>query len=80
MDWEVLVEKITINPRRLLGLEIPKIEVEEKANLTLFDPNRTWIFDEKSNFSKSKNSPWLNKELVGKTIAVFNNGRARIEE
>lgn len=80
MDWEVLVEKITINPRRLLGLEIPKIEVEEKANLTLFDPNRTWTFDEKSNFSKSKNSPWLNKELVGKTIAVFNNGRARIEE
>jgi len=80
VDWDVLIEKITVNPRRLLGLEIPKIEVEAKANLTLFDPNRIWTFDEKANFSKSKNSPWLNKEITGKSIAVFNNGRARIEE
>lgn len=80
VDWEVLIEKITINPRRLLGLEIPKIEVESKANLTLFDPHSTWTFDEKANYSKSKNSPWLNKEIIGKSVAVFNNGRARIEE
>lgn len=80
VDWEVLIEKVTANPRRLLGLEIPKIEVEAKANLTLFDPHKTWTFDEKSNFSKSKNSPWLNKQIIGKSAAVFNNGRARIEE
>jgi dihydroorotase len=77
---DVLLEKITVNPRRLLQVEIPKIEVEAKANLTLFDPHRVWMFDEKTNFSKSKNSPWFGKEITGKAIAVFNNGRHKIEE
>jgi dihydroorotase len=77
---DVLLEKVTVNPRRLLQVEIPKIEVEAKANLTLFDPHRVWRFDEKTNFSKSKNSPWFGKEVTGKAIAVFNNGRHKIEE
>ena len=80
VELEVLIEKITSNPRKLLGLDVPKIDVEEKANLTLFDPNKTWTFDEKVNLSKSRNSPWLNKEIKGKAVAVFNNGRTRIDE
>ena len=73
VDWEVLIEKVTNGPRNVLNLEIPVIEEDTKANLTLFDPNRTWMFDDKSNYSKSKNSPWFGKELKGKTAAVFNN-------
>ncbi|HEY5744529.1 MAG TPA: dihydroorotase [Chryseolinea sp.] len=80
VGWDALIEKVTVNPRKLLGLEIPKIEVEEKANLTLFDPERTWLFDEKANLSRSKNSPWLNQQIKGKAIAVFNNGRHKIED
>jgi dihydroorotase len=80
VELEVLIEKVTSNPRKLLGLDVPKIDVEEKANLTLFDPNKTWTFDEKVNLSKARNSPWLNKEIKGKAVAVFNNGRTRIDE
>jgi dihydroorotase len=80
IDWDVLLEKVTINPRRLLKLEIPRIEVEEKANLTLFDPSRTWTFDDRTNLSKSKNSPWYGKEITGKVVAVFNNNRQRTED
>lgn len=80
IDWDVLLPKVTSNPRKLLGLDVPVIEEDTKANLTLFDPARTWVYDERSNFSKSKNSPWLNTEIRGKVVAVFNNGRNRIEE
>ncbi|HEY9047034.1 MAG TPA: dihydroorotase [Ohtaekwangia sp.] len=80
VEWADLIEKITINPRKLLNLEIPAIEVEAKANLTLFDPNRTWVLDEKSNLSKSKNSPWYGKEVTGKVVAVFNNNKHRYED
>jgi dihydroorotase len=80
VEWSTLVEKVTINPRKLLNLEIPKIEVEAKASLTLFDPARTWTLDEKSNLSKSKNSPWYGKEVTGKVVAVFNNNKHRIED
>ena len=75
IGWDVLLEKVTTRPRQLLELEIPKIAVEEKANLTLFDPNRVWTFDEKTNFSKAKNSPWYGKEITGKAVAVFNNSK-----
>ncbi len=75
VGWDVLLAKVTTNPRQLLQLEIPKIEVEEKANLTLFDPNRIWTLDEKTNFSKAKNSPWYGKEITGKAVAVFNNSK-----
>jgi dihydroorotase len=80
VDWEVLIEKVTRNPRLLLNLPVPKIEINEVANLTLFDPAKTWRLDEKTNLSKSKNSPWFGKDLKGKAIAVFNNGQYSIEQ
>jgi dihydroorotase len=73
--WEDLIEKVTINPRKVLQLEIPVIQEDTKANLTLFDPEKTWELNEKTNASKSKNSPWFGKSLTGKTVAVFNNSR-----
>ena len=75
VGWDVLLEKVTTAPRKILNLDLPLIDIEAKANLTLFDPSRTWTFDEKSNFSRSKNSPWLGQQITGKAIAVFNNGR-----
>lgn len=79
VSYEQLIEKVTYGPRRLLGLEVPLLEVDAKANLTLFDPDRTWTLDEKTNLSKSKNSPWLGKQLTGKAVAVFNNSRQWVD-
>jgi dihydroorotase len=79
VDLEDLIEKVTTAPRLVLQLPVPIIEVDEKANLTLFDPNREWRLDEKTNFSKSKNSPWFGKELKGKAVAVFNNNKQWID-
>jgi dihydroorotase len=75
VTWETLIEKVTTGPRTVLGLEQPVIDVDAKANLTLLDPTHAWTLDEKTNFSKSKNSPWFGKTLTGKAVAVFNNNR-----
>lgn len=80
VKWDLLIEKITVAPRKVLGLEVPVIDVDAKANLTLFDPARTWTLDEKSNSSKSVNSPWFGQPIKGKAVAVFNNGRQRIDD
>lgn len=79
VSWETLIEKVTIGPRQVLQLPSPSIAEDSRANLTLFDPNRTWRFDEKTNTSRSKNSPWFGKELKGKAVAVFNNNRQWID-
>ena len=75
IEWEDLLEKISINPAALMQAELPVIEPDAKANLTLLDPECEWKFDERSNFSKSKNSPWLGQKLTGKVRAVFNNNK-----
>lgn len=80
IDFYQLLEKITRKPRELLGLQIPRIEEGEQANMTLFDPSKDWTFDENSNFSKSDNSPFLGKKLKGKVLGVFNNGRFELDQ
>lgn len=76
---EDLILKVTETPRQLLSIDIPKIDNDVKANLTLYDPNCEWEFNPSENFSKSKNSPWLTKKLKGKAVAVFNNGKSRMD-
>jgi dihydroorotase len=75
VDMDALIEKITDAPRKLLNLDAVSIDIGEKANLTLFDPACEWTFSHDENLSKSKNSPWLSKTLIGKTVAVFNNSK-----
>lgn len=75
IPWEDLLEKVTVNPRALLNIELPVIETGARANLTLLDPEHEWTFTEQLNYSKSKNSPWLNHKLKGSVAAVFNNSK-----
>lgn len=80
VDMDDLIAKVTVAPRQILKMEVPIIEEDSKANLTLFDPSAEWTFDASQNFSKSKNSPWLGQTLKGKAVAVFNNGKMKMEE
>jgi dihydroorotase len=80
VEMEDLVEKITTAPRKLLKLKVPKLEVDEEACLTLFDPSAEWTFNKETNYSKSKNSPWLDTIIKGRAIAIFNNGKVKVEE
>jgi len=75
---EQIVEKLSINPRKILDLQVPAIAVGEQANLVLFSPSKKWIFDKKTNRSKSANSPLFDKELTGQVIAVINNNKLHI--
>lgn len=75
VEMDLLIEKITDAPRRLLNMQPVLIEEGVKANLTLFDPNRTWNYTLENNLSKSRNSPWFGKTLTGKAVAVFNNSK-----
>ena len=70
-----LVQYFGINPRKVLGLEIPEITEGVVANLTLFNPDENWTFTEKDIFSKSKNTPLLGKIQRGRVDGVVNKGQ-----
>ena len=45
LPWPSLLDRCTHLPRELLHLSLPKIIEGEEANLTVFDPTRTWDFN-----------------------------------
>jgi len=72
LSTEQIVEKIALNPRKILGLTIPTVKEGEEANLTLFCPDEEWTFEEKHNVSISKNTPFTGKKLKGKVKGIVN--------
>lgn len=77
---EKLIDKLSVNPRKILGLESVSIEENAKANLTIFDPNKKWKVEKKHIRSKSLNCPFLGMELNGKVIAVIHKNQLHIAE
>jgi dihydroorotase len=67
-----LVELLSANPRKIFKKEINGIRENEKAVLSLFLPNKKWMVTESDLKSRSKNTPFLGKELKGKVIGIIN--------
>jgi dihydroorotase len=66
------VELLARAPRQIFGLELPVVKAGGKAKLTLFDPAKKWTFTSKDIRSKSKNSPFIGKELTGRVTGIIN--------
>jgi dihydroorotase len=66
------IAKITSAPRAILGLEKVEIAAGASANLTLFSPTEKWTLTKEDIVSKSKNTPFIDKELTGKVYGVIN--------
>ena len=71
---EGIIQKMAINPRTLLQLDIPVIEKEFTANITLFDPTQKWTLTKEMIVSKSTNTPFIGTEFTGKVLGIINNG------
>ncbi|MEF8797221.1 MAG: dihydroorotase, partial [Salinivenus sp.] len=69
------VRALTVAPRRILGLDVPALEVGAPAALTVFDASHRWTFAEEHVRSKSRNTPFLGTELVGRPRAIYNDGQ-----
>ncbi len=78
LSTEQLVQLFAINPRKILNLKVPSIQVNEKAELTIFDADKVWQFEKDNIQSRSKNTAFIGKQMKGKVLAVFNNNQINI--
>jgi dihydroorotase len=69
---EQLVEKLAINPRKILGIGIPHVKENTPANITLFDPSLKWELSVKQLKSKSRNTPFIGYSFTGKALGIIN--------
>ncbi|PYK98604.1 MAG: dihydroorotase [Verrucomicrobia bacterium] len=70
-----LIAKFTVAPAGLLRLAKGTLSAGADADVTVFDPDREWVFGKKETASKSFNSPFYGWRLKGKVVATIVGGK-----
>lgn len=79
LSLDSIIYKLSINPRKILNIPVPKFEIGEVANLTILDVDAVWTVDKKEFLSKSINTPFNKRLLTGKTLGVINKSKMYFE-
>lgn len=74
-----LIEMFTVAPARILGLRRGRLTPGWPGDVTIFDPELSWIYDVNKTFSKSKNSPFDGRTFRGAPVASIVNGKLVFE-
>ena len=76
IDYMDMVRLMSTRPAELLGLkDRGRIEEGYIADLTVFDPNKEYIYTKDMIVSKSKNTPWIGKKLKGEVEYTIVSGK-----
>jgi dihydroorotase len=77
LSWSQALEKMTINPARILGLPKGTLQPGVDADVTIIDPNLEWTVDPEELLSKSKNTAFGGWTLKGRAVLVIVGGRVK---
>ncbi|MCI0680727.1 MAG: dihydroorotase [Gemmataceae bacterium] len=79
LTWPRLIEKLTVRPARILGIEQGTLKPGAAADVTIIDPAAEWTIDVTRFRSKSRNSPFGGLTVRGRAVAVILGGELRYE-
>jgi len=79
LSWGKLIEKMSLNPAKILGIEAGGLKKGAPADIVIIDPREEYIYDKDSIESKSKNSPFAGWRLKGRITDVFVRGDLMME-
>ncbi|MGD0655998.1 MAG: dihydroorotase [Thermoguttaceae bacterium] len=77
LDWSTTIQKMTLNPARILGISKGTLAVGADADITIINPEVRWKVDPAEFRSKSTNSPFCGWELTGRAEIVIVAGRVK---
>ncbi len=79
LTWPQLIEKLTINPARVLGIQRGTLRPGVPADVTVIDPNAEWTIDPTRFRSKSRNTPFGGMKVRGLARLVLVGGVVKFE-
>lgn len=77
---ERLVELMAINPRKILGIQGGTLGHGGVADITVIDPEKSFVYSAQQIVSKSANSPFIDWRLKGKPVLTVSGGRCTYDE
>jgi dihydroorotase len=76
IDLERVVEMCSTNPARIFSLtDRGTLKPNSHADITILDPQFEWVFDVARSKSKSRNTPFHNRQMQGAAVATIVGGR-----
>ena len=75
IDWKRLVEILSTNPAKIIGLKKGALAQGDDADIAIIDPEEEWTFTKQEILSKSKNSPFINRRFKGRPIHTILAGK-----
>ena len=75
-----MVERMSVAPAKAFGLAGGTLRKGSPADVTVLDPEARWVVDPDSFMSKSRNTPFTGRELVGKAKLTLVGGRVVWQE
>ena len=74
IGYDRMVELMSVNPRRILGVEAATISAGSVADITVLDPEATWTVGEDGYESKAVNCAFEGETVTGRATDVFVGG------
>ena len=74
IDFHTLVEKMSCAPARLFGLPGGTLAKGSLADVTVFDPARSWRVDPSEFLTKGRNTPYAGMTLTGRAVCTIVGG------
>jgi dihydroorotase len=75
LSLATLIGKLTLEPARIIGNNLGTLAIGAPADVTLFDPDISWVVDTEAFASKGKNTPLAGSVLKGKVMATIFGGK-----
>jgi dihydroorotase len=79
LTWPQLIEKLTVNPARVLGVDRGTLRPGADADITVIDPAAEWVVDPARFKSKSRNCPFAGWKVRGRAFAVIASGELKVD-
>jgi dihydroorotase len=79
LTWPQLIEKLTVNPARVLSIDRGTLRPGAEADVTIIDPAAEWTIDPGRFRSKSRNCPYAGWKVRGRAWAVIVGGEIKVE-
>jgi dihydroorotase len=70
-----VIRKYTVAPAKLLRLDRGTLQPGAPGDVTVFDPDRQWVFEPGGSASKSRNSPFYGWSLKGRATMTIVGGQ-----
>ena len=70
-----LIEKMSVNPAKILGLNAGTLKSGAPADIVLFDPDEDYVVDVEKLHGKSKNTPFKGRKLFGRVKYTLLDGK-----